>query len=225
MVNMPSPTTAAPPTWPSIPGEELSVALALVNTRLDGPSGPRDLLATTAEARAWLVGCGLADGDAVVNAEHVSSLVRLREAVRTLIRARLTRGVGEPTDDASTSDTDAIKTAAIKTVNAALAGAPCVTSLVWDGSGPHVTQQRRSSDPFAKILAALAADAAELLSGPHAERLAQCEAHNCIRMFIRTHAARHVCSTRCGDRVRAARHYARKRQSTDARSSAQLDAR
>lgn len=201
---------------PPIPGEELSVALALVNTRLNGPDGRRDLLADPADARVWLSDHGLTDS-APIDAPEVAALLRLREAIRTLFSARLAGTPDDAADAGDTSDAEnagdaGTATEALSAINAALAAAPCVTSLVWDANGPRVTQQRRSRDPFAKVLAALAADAAQLLAGPHAERLAQCEAHSCIRMFIRTHAARHVCSTRCGDRVRAARHYARKRE-------------
>lgn len=217
------PQSAPPPReQPPVPGEELSAALALVNTRLDGPDGPRDLLARTAEAQAWLAGRGLPAYGEAVDAEDLAALTRLREAVRTLFTARLAADAGEADGSRGAGYTDAADTskvlsadsvaAAVAILNAALAAAPCVTSLAWDGDGPRVTQRRRSREPFAQVLAALAADAAELLTGPLAGRLARCEAHNCIRMFIRTHAARHVCSTRCGDRVRAARHYARKRE-------------
>ena len=43
-----------------------------------------------------------------------------------------------------------------------------------------------------------------------ADPVAQCEATSCDRFLLRTHARRCWCSTRCGDRVRAARAYARK---------------
>jgi predicted RNA-binding Zn ribbon-like protein len=61
-------------------------------------------------------------------------------------------------------------------------------------------------------MARLAADAMALVTGPEAESLAPCLAHGCTRWFVRTHAARQWCSNRCGDRVRAARHYARAKQ-------------
>ncbi|MBS2965274.1 CGNR zinc finger domain-containing protein [Actinocrinis puniceicyclus] len=218
------------PVSPPIPGEELSVALALVNTRLDGPEGRVDLLSDPASARAWLTVHGLVSAgagecgaaDLPLDADAVARLTGLRESIRILFDARLAGGV----DSAGGADGVAGflgvgggaqagfpgLAAALDDVNTAFAAAPCVTRLVWDENGPQVTQQRRSGDPLAKVLAALAASAAELLAGPLADRLARCEAHNCIRVFIRTHAARHVCSTRCGDRVRAARHYARKRE-------------
>ncbi len=58
----------------------------------------------------------------------------------------------------------------------------------------------------------LAADAADLLTGPDAERLAACASPPCNRYLLRTHGRRHWCSVRCGDRARAARAYARRSQ-------------
>ncbi|WP_430408092.1 CGNR zinc finger domain-containing protein [Glutamicibacter halophytocola] len=58
----------------------------------------------------------------------------------------------------------------------------------------------------------MAEDAASLLSGDEADQLSQCEAEPCTRFFLRTHGRRQWCSTRCGDRVRAARSYARKKE-------------
>jgi predicted RNA-binding Zn ribbon-like protein len=190
---------------PPAPGEDLSVALALVNTRLDGPAGPLDLLAEAADARAWLAGHGFPPGAAAPDADAGADvwcgrLRSLREAIRALFEAGIDK-TPPPTAD-------------LTAVNAALAAAPCVTSIAWDADGPHVGQRRTSDEPFAPVLAALAAAAGDLLAGAHAPQLARCSAHNCIRMFMRTHAARQVCSTRCGDRVRAARHYAKLRDAT-----------
>ncbi|MGA9832915.1 MAG: CGNR zinc finger domain-containing protein [Trebonia sp.] len=50
-----------------------------------------------------------------------------------------------------------------------------------------------------------------MLTDPAGPEPAPCGAHGCVRWFLRTHAARQWCSDRCGDRVRAARHYARHR--------------
>uniref|UniRef100_UPI0034E00421 CGNR zinc finger domain-containing protein n=1 Tax=Streptomyces flavofungini TaxID=68200 RepID=UPI0034E00421 len=58
-------------------------------------------------------------------------------------------------------------------------------------------------------LGALAADAADLLTSPAAERLTACGSTPCNRYLLR-HGRRHWCSTRCGDRARAARAYARR---------------
>ncbi|MFH7335295.1 CGNR zinc finger domain-containing protein [Streptomyces sp. KHY 26] len=39
----------------------------------------------------------------------------------------------------------------------------------------------------------------------------ECAAHGCERFFLRSHGARRWCTTRCGNRVRAARAYAARR--------------
>ncbi|PGH47228.1 CGNR zinc finger domain-containing protein, partial [Streptomyces sp. Ru87] len=62
-------------------------------------------------------------------------------------------------------------------------------------------------------LAVIAADAADLLTGPAAARLTACASPPCNR-FLLKHGRRQWCSTRCGDRARAARAYAR-RTATD----------
>lgn len=49
-----------------------------------------------------------------------------------------------------------------------------------------------------------------LTSAPGVLRL-HFKADSCDRIFLRTHARRQWCSTRCGHRMRAARAYARKR--------------
>lgn len=75
----------------------------------------------------------------------------------------------------------------------------------------------RSTDSqiLGRALATLAADAADLLTGPDAERLTGCGSTPCNRYLLR-HGRRHWCSTRCGDRARAARACARRtRPQTD----------
>ncbi|TVT38825.1 hypothetical protein FNH05_24105, partial [Amycolatopsis rhizosphaerae] len=61
-------------------------------------------------------------------------------------------------------------------------------------------------------LATLAADAADLLTSPDGDRLTACGSAPCNRYLLRR-GRRHWCSTRCGDRARAARAYTRRRNS------------
>jgi predicted RNA-binding Zn ribbon-like protein len=99
---------------------------------------------------------------------------------------------------------------ALAAVNDALTRAPAAALLHWD---PARGLHRRAAHPTDQILdhalAALATNAADLLTGPDAPRLTPCASPPCIRYFLR-HGRRQWCSTRCGDRVRAARAYARK---------------
>jgi predicted RNA-binding Zn ribbon-like protein len=92
---------------------------------------------------------------------------------------------------------------------------PTASLLRWDDAhGLHRTAVHPTTQILDHALAALAADAAELLTGPDAERLAACASPPCNRYLLRTHGRRHGCSVRCGDRTRAARAYARRHQLT-----------
>lgn len=100
---------------------------------------------------------------------------------------------------------------ALHAVNDALTRTPAVALLGWDPEhGPHRVQAHPTEQIVDHALAVLAADAADLLTGPDAERLAACASAPCRRYLLRTHARRHWCSVRCGDRARAARAYARR---------------
>jgi predicted RNA-binding Zn ribbon-like protein len=181
-----------------VAGEDASSALALVNTRHLRSGQPTDLLADPARAAEWLAersmlprGTALSDGD-------TARLIVLREAVRGLFSARA--GQGAP----GTSD--------VASLNAALAAAPVIPALTWDEAGPHHSESDQDmAGPFTAAVARLARDALRVLTDPTGPEPAPCGAHGCVRRFLRTHAARQWCSDRCGDRVRAARHYARHR--------------
>ncbi|MFH9470839.1 CGNR zinc finger domain-containing protein [Streptomyces clavifer] len=93
-------------------------------------------------------------------------------------------------------------------VNEALTAVPTAPLLAWDGAqGMRRVQAHPTDQAVNHALATLAAD---LLTGPDADILAVCGSTPCDRFLLRTHGRRHWCSTRCGDRVRAARAYARR---------------
>jgi predicted RNA-binding Zn ribbon-like protein len=168
-------------------GEAQFRSLALVNTRLIHAGQPADLLADPQAAGRWL-GTTVTPGEA-------GQLRALRESIRALFEASAA-GHAPPAGD-------------LDTVNAVAAAAPITPTLTWDGTGPFRQDQHLSGNPAATAMAGLAEDAMNLVTSPAAATLHACGAHGCIRWYLRTHAARQWCSTRCGDRVRAARHYAR----------------
>jgi len=168
---------------PPAQGEQDFPSLALANTRLLPGGTPADLLEDEMAAGRWL--------GTPVTAAEAARLRELREAIRALFEAYET--AAEPPRDA------------LAAVNEAVAAGPLVTQLSWDDTGPRRTSYRTANGSRA----ALAADAIMLLTSPAAARLHACAAHGCIRWYLRSHGARQWCSTRCGDRVRAARHYAR----------------
>ncbi|MCX5215090.1 ABATE domain-containing protein [Kitasatospora sp. NBC_00240] len=194
-----APGGAAPQPLPAAPGADQHPALALVNTRTIRPTGAFDDLAEPAAALDWLTGSGLLPTRRTLTPGEAGRLRALRECVRDLFTARLTGDAPDP--------------AALAELNSALAATPFTGRLHWDGTadGPRLESRPAGGTPLDAALTRLARDAAELLSGPHAEAVAACGATGCIRYFLRTHGARQWCSQRCGDRVRAARHYARTR--------------
>ncbi|MFD7097960.1 CGNR zinc finger domain-containing protein [Streptomyces xanthophaeus] len=179
----------------SAPGEAGHDSLALVNTEFELPGGPYDGLPDAAAAREWLRGRGLLPArGAGIDAEELRRLRLLREAFREVFSAHIAGGRPAPE--------------ALERFNGALAAAPGVRELAWSGAGPALTVRQRAGARIDVALTLLAEDACELLTGPAAAKLSACGARGCTRLFIRAHAARRWCSDRCGNRVRAARHYA-----------------
>ncbi|MER0247222.1 CGNR zinc finger domain-containing protein [Streptomyces sp. HSW2009] len=178
----------------AVPGEERFLALALVNTRFTVSHGPVDLLEDAAAGQLWLVRHGLLPDRTALTGPGLDRLRELREAVRELLAAR---AAGREPSAAS-----------LVALNTALAAAPPTPYLAWTADGPRRAAEPAAGDPSGAALAQLADDAAELLTGPDAAQLAECGARGCARWFLRSHAARRWCTTKCGNRVRAARHYA-----------------
>ncbi|MER6559584.1 ABATE domain-containing protein [Streptomyces sp. NPDC001027] len=191
------------PAAPPAPGEEQYPALALVNSTVALTGGRfADRLGTPAGADRWLAEHGLAPADAGLQESCSGRLRSLREQVRALLAARVAALPAPP--------------AALSAVNDALTRAPAAPLLRWDEDGGF---SRATPHPTDRILdhalAALAADAADLLTGADAARLTACGSAPCTRYLLR-HGRRHWCSTRCGDRARAARAYARRTRPTTA---------
>lgn len=163
------------------PGEERSLALALVNTERVGDVD--DL----AEPGTWLH----AHGFRVTSVDDVTPLTDLRAAVRELL--------------AALAEDRAPATGAVDAVNAAARADAAAAQLTW-ADGPR--REWRSTRPGSldEAVAALARDAIDVVGGDLGQLVHPCEAHGCVRFFLREHARRRWCSTTCGDRVRAARH-------------------
>ncbi|MFE6779542.1 CGNR zinc finger domain-containing protein [Streptomyces sp. NPDC057702] len=179
---------------PPVPGEERFASLALVNTRFEISHGPVDLLEDTEAAHLWLVRHGLLADPVTLTGRQLGTLRTLREALRDLFAAHETHATPPA--------------ASLRALNAALATAPPTPRLTWGAEGPRRADEPDTGNPAGAALSLLADDGTELLTGPEAALLAECGARGCARWFLRSHAARRWCTTRCGNRVRAARHYA-----------------
>ncbi|MFF7264258.1 CGNR zinc finger domain-containing protein [Streptomyces sp. NPDC008159] len=180
------------------PGAEQYPALDFANSALALPGGQfLDLLGTPVTANRWLTEHGLAPVDAGMREMCAAQLRSLREQIRALLASRVD---GQPAP-----------TSALTAINDALTRAPAAALLRWEpGRGLYREAAHPTTQLVDHALAVLAANAADLLTGPDAERLTACGSPPCNRYLLR-HGRRQWCSTRCGDRVRAARAYARRR--------------
>ncbi|MCP3013869.1 ABATE domain-containing protein [Nocardiopsis dassonvillei] len=179
------------------PGAEQYPSLDLANSAVVLPGGRSvDLLAVPAEANRWLNERGLAPADAGMREMCATQLRALREQIRSLF--------------ASHAAALPVLPAALEAVNDALTRVPTAPLLRWDDEeGPYRAAPHPTTEIVDHAMATLAADAADLLTGPDAARLTACGSSPCNRYLLRR-GRRHWCSTRCGDRARAARAYARR---------------
>ncbi|KOU55755.1 hypothetical protein ADK57_43620 [Streptomyces sp. MMG1533] len=180
-----------------VPGEERYTSLALVNTRFTLSHGPVDLLDDPEAAHLWLVRHALLPDRVALNGRQFGRLLGLREALRALFEAY------DAGSRPAAGDLDLL--------NSVLAAAPSTPRLGWTADGPHRADEPDVGNPAAAALSLLAEDATDLLTGPEADQLTECAAQGCARWFLRSHGARRWCTTKCGNRVRAARAYAAKR--------------
>ncbi|WP_052669784.1 CGNR zinc finger domain-containing protein [Nitriliruptor alkaliphilus] len=183
---------------PPAPGEDAYRSLAFADSVATLPGGQwYDLLGTPESAMRWLSSHELRAPDVRLYEVCAARMRTLRDHVRVLFAAHI--------------DGAAPPEAAVTALNDALTSVPTAALLVWDATnGPRRVQAHPTDQAVNHALAVLAADAAQLLTGPDSGRLARCEALPCDRFLVRTHGRRQWCSTRCGDRVRAARARQRK---------------
>jgi predicted RNA-binding Zn ribbon-like protein len=173
-------------------GEPLAIDFA--NTVMVVREGERvDLLATTAELRAWLEAEQARLGESGFAAAHLDEIRALRDAVHGLLAAAA-NGTAPPKD-------------ALERVNAASAAAPVSPQLLAEGEGRLRSREcGAGGDRLARLLGTLARAAIDLVTSPAAAELHVCRAPSCGMYFL---GARRWCCAACGNRARAARHYRR----------------
>ncbi|MFF2183775.1 ABATE domain-containing protein [Streptomyces sp. NPDC058155] len=191
--------TALPPA----PGAEQYRCLDFADTAATLPAGQSyDLLAAPESAMRWLTARDLTTPDVQLYEVCAQRMRALRAHVRALFAARV--------DNATPPEEP------LRAVNEALTAVPTAPLLAWDGAqGLRRIQAHPTDQAVNHALATLAADAADLLTGSDAGLLAACGSAPCDRFLLRTHGRRQWCSTRCGDRARAARAYARRSGTSD----------
>jgi predicted RNA-binding Zn ribbon-like protein len=125
-------------------------------------------------------------------------LVALRDAVRAALHAATD---GSPYD-----------VAALNALNGASARAPTSAAVEWRAGDVVGAVDHHGASRADIVIAALAADAIDLITGPRRAGLRACGAPGCVLMFLKDHARREWCSNACGNRARQARHYQRARR-------------
>jgi predicted RNA-binding Zn ribbon-like protein len=175
------------------------LAIELHNTIYAANAMQIDGLAEPASAVAWIDALDerLPDGGSA--RRRLPALDEL-VALRTVVREAL----------AGAASGEQVPRATLEALNAFSARAPRSPVAVWRPHGaPLAAGDVHGATRADVILAALAADAIGLLTGPHRGDLRACGAPGCVLMFLKDHPRRAWCSNACGNRARQARHYAR----------------
>ena len=133
---------------------------------------------------------------------------RLRDALRCLAAL-------------STQDTRVAARSATTDINAAIqelntAAAAATGPRLRLRAGMLERDHAPAGPPAPAALAAIATESIDLLTDTEAHPLRACHAPGCVLYFIKDHPRREWCSTACGNRARAARHYARHTRNTKA---------
>lgn len=182
---------------PSADGLSEHFSVELVNTAPFAAGSPKkEELTSPKTAARWLGDRGLVSSETVLADVCLGRLKSLRAAVAELLSSIVS---GERPNDAT-----------LTAINNAVRVSPTVHVLHWTEESGYT---REAEHPITlaveRAMGLIAADAVELALGADRDRLAVCAAPSCGRYFVRTHARRSWCSTRCGNRVRAARAYAK----------------
>ncbi|MEY7972156.1 ABATE domain-containing protein [Saccharomonospora xinjiangensis] len=179
-----------------VTGEPL--ALDLINTR----TSAGDLLATPPALGRWLAleADRIPETPEKVTGRELEAVRVLRDhTARALDHAR--RGTRPPK-----ADLDAL--------NRLQRAAPVVSELSWHEARVALARRRLGS-PGERLTAWLAEAAAEFLARPDVTKVRECEADDCVLLFLPAHPRRRWCSAaRCGNRARVARHYQRHKTGT-----------
>ncbi|MER7505271.1 CGNR zinc finger domain-containing protein [Nonomuraea pusilla] len=182
------------------------LALDFVGTVRAGRSGLIDQLADVDAMTAWVrerAGALDVDPGFTATEDARQETVRLRQAVRSLFARAVSP---EPPSRADAARLPGFAES-LDLVNAAVLAAPRSPQLAWpDGPEPR-TAPFPGADDATRLRAALATAAVRFLTGPDLPQLRTCQAPRCVLYFAKDHPRQEWCSTACGNRARAARHY------------------
>ena len=162
------------------------------------PGETRDLLASDDDLDRWLA----SQADRLPRVGHGSDRLAAFRELRDTLHAALSAAAAD----------DPLPTRTTQALNAASARSQGHVRLrVRDGTAK--AELAGSGTPLDHALSTIARSAIELLASPDRERLRICSAPSCGFFFF-GRPDQEWCSIPCGNRARAARHYARRRSNT-----------
>lgn len=178
------------------------VPVRLMNTIWADRGGVHDALRSREHLNDWLQVVGLTAEPVAVSKADLATGRRMRDALR-----RLAALLTEDARPAAVSAMDDINSA-IREINTVATAATGPRLRLREG----ILEQDRTPNGRSvhAALAAIATESVDLLTGTEASLLRACYAPGCVLYFVKDHPRREWCSTACGNRVRAARHYARR---------------
>lgn len=197
------------PQLPSAPLLGQALPIELMNTFWSDRHGVHDSLASLDDAQRWIdavsprLEAALQGSVETLDDAELARLRDLRDAVRRIAAER----TGDPREQARSAMAE-LETA-IKTVNEDARLAQTWSALELTERGGIVGQSHSAGTPDEVLLSTLANEAIELFGSWDDLDLRACLAPGCVLYFIKDHPRREWCSVGCGNRARAARHYAR----------------
>lgn len=179
------------------------VPVRLMNTVWASRSSLHDDLGSVADLRIWLAAVDPEAGpDLPVDEEDLAAFRTLRDALRRLAAVVC----ADEREKAASPIADAAE--AVADVNRAVEAAPTWPLLEMRDGGLQRSRSGGASEA-ARLLSTVATQAIELLTAPDRPELRACYGPGCVLYFVKDHPRREWCSAACGNRARAARHYAR----------------
>jgi predicted RNA-binding Zn ribbon-like protein len=182
--------------------------LRLINTLWADRVEVHDDLSTVVDLRSWLSDIELHVPKSIVALSSLATIHDLRHAFRALA-AFVT------SDNRIRLTSDQSITAAIRTVNIAAGNSVAAVQLRLQSSALERVVVRPGT-PLESAFSVLANEAIALCTSGDRERLTACGGPGCVLYFMKDHTRRNWCGDACGNRARAARHYRKVRETTEA---------
>ena len=170
-----------------------NLSLDFVGTlRARRDTSPTEMLTSAARLDSWFAESGTVDSGTSSRPADVTAAITLREAIYSLVTARMTGKAYAPE--------------ALSVVNDSARKPSVIPQLTREG--------RRTEATSAQALSTVARDAIDILGGPQAALLKECSRPGCTQTYLDASRGgrREWCAMEtCGNKMKAAAYRARKR--------------